>query len=267
MKKDTAKMAERATLEDGTHTFTLCEHIARYVFAGKFVAGKSILDIACGTGYGSSYLFNKGANTVVGADYSDEALEYGRLHYQKDGLEFIWCDAQQMVFPDNSFDVIVSFETIEHLERYEDYLKECKRVLKADGTFICSTPNIDGGFGYKNPWHLREFSLIEFNELMSRYFGEVVLYGQTFIKKEEEFKKESIKRLAFIIRLIPMPIKNFLKKLILPEQFLFTSLSEVCPGFADGVDDALDKKYAPSLLNQSSPLCRIMIAVAKKRVE
>lgn len=173
MKGNMEKMVERVTAEEETPASTLYEHIGRYVFAARFVEGKAILDIACGSGYGSGYLINKGAKKVVGADYSEETIEYARLHYQKDGLSFLCSDAQQMQFPDNSFDVVVSFETIEHLERYEDFLKECKRMLKDGGIFICSTPNRKGRFGYKTLWHLREFSPEEFYELIARYFAEV----------------------------------------------------------------------------------------------
>ena len=266
-KTNIENLLEGVSPEERIPSFTLWEHIARYVFAAQFIEGKTILDIACGTGYGASYLMNKGTKMVVGADYLEQAIEYARLHYQKDGLYLLRSDAQQMPFLNSSFDVIVSFETIEHLERYEDFLRECKRVLKTNGIFICSTPNRDGRFGYKNPFHLREFSAEEFYELIARYFREVKLCGQGFLKKTDIVKRESIRRLGPIIRFIPKPIKDFLKRFIQPEQCLFTSLAEVCPNFPRGNDEIVEGKYIPSLLTQDLPLCRGMIAVARKRDE
>ncbi len=265
MKGNLGKMVERLLVEERVPAFCVSEHVARYAFAGQFVEGKAVLDIACGDGYGASYLMNKGAKKVVGGDYSEEAIEYARRHYQKDGLNFLRLDAQEMPFANNSFDVVVSFETIEHLERYEDFLKGCRRVLKDDGIFICGTPNIKAGFGYKYPFHFKEFSLEEFNELIARHFAEVELYGQSFLNKADMIKRESIRRLGFIFCFIPYSVKGFLKRFIPPKLGLIASLAEVYPDFARGVDETLDKKYIPSLLSQGSPLCREMFAVSRKR--
>ncbi len=241
----------------------LWQHLARYVFAAQFVEGKAVLDIACGNGYGSSCLISKHALNVVGGDNSEAAISFAQHHYQTDGLCFLSCDAQQMQFADNSFDVVVSMETIEHLERYEDFLKECRRVLKDDGLFICSTPNRKALFGIKNPWHFREFSLDEFYELIGRYFAHVELYGQGFLKKREAIKRESIRRLGPVIRFIPQPIKSLPRRFIYPEAYRFASLAEVYPNFTLGLEEQIDKQYMPFLLCQGSPLCRVMIAVAK----
>ena len=95
------------------------EHMGRYIFASRFVKDKIVLDLACGAGYGSSYLYQKGAKIVVGGDYSSLAIEHAKAHYaQQDGLFFIRFDATQLPFKDEVFDVIASFETIEHLRAY-----------------------------------------------------------------------------------------------------------------------------------------------------
>lgn len=117
------------------------DHLGRYAFAAEFVKEKVVLDVACGSGYGSAYLFDKGAKMVVGGDISSEAMEDARVSYVRPGVEFLLLDATKLPFADNSFEAIVSMETIEHLGQYQDYLSECKRVLKGGGVFICSTPN------------------------------------------------------------------------------------------------------------------------------
>jgi len=116
-------------------------HLARYAFAAEFVKGKVVLDVACGWGYGSRFLFDKGARIVVGGDISAEAVECAQTFWRRQGTEFIVLDATRLPFADNSFDAIVSMETIEHLEQYKDFLSECNRVLEKGGVFICSTPN------------------------------------------------------------------------------------------------------------------------------
>ena len=144
-----AKTSWRLSVEERVHIFSLYEHIAKYVFAAQFVEGKVVLDISCGIGYGSSDLMNKAPKVVIGGDNSVKAIEYKRLHYPKDELHFLCLEAQQMPFRDNSFDIAVSLETIERLERYEDFLKECNRKVKEGGIFIRSTPNREGGSATK----------------------------------------------------------------------------------------------------------------------
>lgn len=258
------KVAERLSLDEQFKESLLWEHIGRYVFAAQFVEGKVVLDIACGTGYGASYLMNKGAKMVVGGDYSEEAVQYAKLHYQRDNLRFLCADAQQMPFCDKFFDVIVSFETIEHLERYEDFLKGCKRVLKDDGIFICSTPNGKGRFGYKNPWHIREFSTEELYELLAKHFGEIRLYGQHYLTKTYISKQQTIMKLKPITSLIPQSVRNFFLKFIFPERRLTTSLAKVNPGCRAAFDEIVEERHIPSLLTQDSPLAEFTTAVVRK---
>ncbi len=93
------------------------------------------------------------------------------------------------LFADGFFDAIVSMETIEHLEQYQDYLAECKRVLKEGGLFICSTPLKYHDIpepAKPNPYHAHEFYLEEFQELLSHFFAEVQLYGQGYWSRYDQ---------------------------------------------------------------------------------
>lgn len=257
------KVRERMIPDERMSAFWLKQHIGRYVFAAQFANG-TVLDIACGPGYGANYLMNSGAKTVIGGDYSEQAIQYARLHYSQDGLSFLRLDAQQMPFRNNSFDVIVSLETIEHLERYQDFLHDCERTLKEDGIFICSTPNRKATYGSRDPYHFREFSVDELSELIARYFAEIKLYGQDFLKRAAILKRELLWRLTPIIHSIPASIQIPLRRLLFPENYL-VSLAEIDIDSKGAFHEILEEKYIPRLLTQSYPLPGTIVAVSRKR--
>jgi len=174
--------AERCSLTDAVPLFELQRHINAYIFASNFVKHKNVLDMASGEGTGSTYLINNDAKRVIGADVSKHALSQALLINTGKKAEFVLLNGQSIPFADNSFDVVVSFETIEHTHNPDMFLKECKRVIKNGGTIICSTPNksITSPF-FKtpvNPYHLKEFYAQEFYSLMSTHFINITAYGQ-----------------------------------------------------------------------------------------
>jgi ubiquinone/menaquinone biosynthesis C-methylase UbiE len=156
------------------------EHIARYRFAKDFVRGKRVLDIACGEGYGASSFAKAGAYSVVGVDISPEVCEHARGKY---GIDARTGDAQAIPLPDRSLDLVVSFETIEHVSAPAAFVRECSRVLVPDGTLIISTPNrpVYSGECTHNPFHQIEFNEEEFRDLLGSHFKAVRLYVQ-FLK-------------------------------------------------------------------------------------
>ena len=158
------------------------EHFARYRFARAHGPMEFVLDAACGTGYGTSFLTHK-ANFAVGIDRSHEAISFCRQHYRKPNLHFQVMDVEATAFKASSFDTVVSFETIEHLEDPEKYLWEMRRVLKPHGTLFISTPVkgiYDQTFLGENPFHLHESEVDEFTQLLSAQFHIKSLYGQPF---------------------------------------------------------------------------------------
>ena len=168
-----------------THYVTFQEHICRYAFASKFVRNKVVLDLACGSGYGSNYSLKKNAKEVVGGDVSKHALEHARKHYREHGLNFVRLDATSLPFLHDSFDVIISLETIEHIKEYRMFLSECRRVLREKGVLICSTPNKEmySPFTEKplHPFHVHEFYIMELYELLKEYFMDIMFFGQHFL--------------------------------------------------------------------------------------
>lgn len=157
---------------------TFWEHVYRYAFASRFVKDKRVLDIACGEGYGAAALQKAGAIQVTGVDVSEEACRHAHRKY---ALDVRLGNAEQIPLADNSVDVIVSFETIEHLNDPNRFLDECVRVLTPHGKLIVSTPNkgvYSWPAGAPNPHHRSELTEHEFMAALQSRFRQVVFYTQ-----------------------------------------------------------------------------------------
>ena len=157
---------------------TFWEHAYRYAFASRFVAGKRVLDIACGEGYGAAALQKTGAIQVIGVDISEPACFHARNKY---GLDARLGGAEQIPLPDNSVDVVVSFETIEHVHDPGRFLDECARVLGLGGRLIISTPNKEvytGQLSTLNRHHCSEMTEEEFASAVRSRFQDVRFFTQ-----------------------------------------------------------------------------------------
>ena len=159
------------------------EHWHRYAFARRWVDGKRVLDVACGEGYGSA-LLSQAAAQVVGVDIAEEAVAHARAAYaSRPNLRFEHGSATALPLPDASVDVVVSFETIEHLAGPDQprMLAEIARVLTADGVLVLSAPNpveYSQATGYRNPFHLHEPEREELDALLAPLFPVRHWYGQ-----------------------------------------------------------------------------------------
>jgi O-antigen biosynthesis protein len=145
------------------------EHIVRYEFVAPLAKGKTVLDIACGSGYGTKVLALAGAQKAIGMDIDETAVAYAQSNYNHPNIEFRAGSATKTGVEDKSIDFISSFETIEHITDQETYLEEMCRILKDDGLVFVSTPNREV-YKEKNPFHVKEFSLDEFKEILGKYF-------------------------------------------------------------------------------------------------
>lgn len=150
-------------------------HLNRYLTTKQYVRGKRVLDIACGEGYGSKLMKNWGAASVVGVDTSEEALTVANNYFSGEGISFLNHTAEELPFENDSFDVVVSFETVEHLDHPENFLREVARVVKFDGVVLISCPNdpyySKNDPAFSNPFHKHAFNFFEFKELTEHYLG------------------------------------------------------------------------------------------------
>lgn len=157
------------------------EHLHRYAWCLPLIEGRAVLDIACGEGYGSAIMARR-AGSVVGVDISPEAVDHASKAYGGlANLAFRVGDAAEIPLPNDSVDVVVSFETIEHHDRHQEMMREIRRVLRPDGILIISSPNrtvYSELAGHHNEFHVKELNFDEFDQVLKQQFHNVSYFGQ-----------------------------------------------------------------------------------------
>jgi SAM-dependent methyltransferase len=152
------------------------EHLARYLWTSQLGEGRRVLDAGCGLGYGAALLARSGAAEVVGIDIAEEVVEaIGAA--APDGVRFAVADVRELPFEEASFDLIVCFEVIEHIDGQEQALDELKRVLAPGGLLAISSPNPDI-YVEGNPHHVHELRPDELSQLLGARFPAVALFQQ-----------------------------------------------------------------------------------------
>ncbi|MCR5220503.1 MAG: class I SAM-dependent methyltransferase [bacterium] len=158
------------------------EHYHRYFFALPLVQGKRVLDIASGEGYGSHILAREAA-FVTGVDIAEEAVAWSAEQYSCENIRFLRGSVTGIPLDDASVDVVVSFETLEHVAEQEQkvMLREIRRVLVPGGLLILSTPNVDIFDSASNHFHVKELCLDEFLSLLDDHFAHRAVLGQKLL--------------------------------------------------------------------------------------
>jgi ubiquinone/menaquinone biosynthesis C-methylase UbiE len=157
------------------------EHLARYAFASRF-AGRRILDLGCGAGYGTAELATNAA-FAAGIDVAPDAIAHARSHYPLPNTRFLLGSATAIPFAARSFDLITAFEVIEHLADWRSLLDEARRVIAPNGVFLVSTPNRlyyaeSRAKEGPNPFHVHEFQFAEFRQALTEFFPNVIILLQ-----------------------------------------------------------------------------------------
>jgi SAM-dependent methyltransferase len=159
------------------------EHVHRYAFACRYARGKRVLDVACGEGYGSALVATV-AREVTGVDIDGPTIAHAREAYASHrNLQFVEGSAAKLPMADASVDVVVSFETIEHLDTVDQprMLAEFSRVLTDDGVLVLSAPNrteYSEARGYVNPYHRHEHDRAELERLVRVTFPAIAWHAQ-----------------------------------------------------------------------------------------
>lgn len=183
----------------GIHGNIEIEHLHRYLLARGIASEKIVLDIACGEGYGSSLLATV-AKSVIGIDISETAINHAMAKYKKNNLQFMEGDCTSIPLPDKSIDLVVSFETIEHIQNQEQMISEIVRVLKPNGLLLISSPDkyhYSIETGVNNPFHIKELYEQEFKHMIattfknSVFWGQRVIYGSSILLESIQSKSKS----------------------------------------------------------------------------
>jgi SAM-dependent methyltransferase len=160
----------------------LYEHLHRYFFAADVADGKRVLDLGSGEGYGSAILAER-AKQVVGVDIDARAIEHASTNYQMDNLVFRQASVLELDdLADASFELVVCYEVIEHIAEHDELLSLVRRVLAPGGLLLVSTPDREVYSEeprYHNPFHVKELSRGEFEDLLDRFFTNHDLWVQS----------------------------------------------------------------------------------------
>ena len=183
--------AERTSEKNNADKPLLSRLLFAYNEAKQYIKDKEVLEIGCGEGYGASIL-SPLAKKYTGIDkYKTANTENLK------GVDFIQMTVPYLNgFKDNTFDVIVSFQVIEHIKQDDIYISEIYRVLKPGGLAILTTPNIEMSVT-RNPFHVREYKIAEFNKLLSTKFKDFDIegvYGDNLVNELFEKNRESVKK-------------------------------------------------------------------------
>lgn len=155
-------------------------HLKAYEEVAKRARDRTVLEIGCNTGYGTKLVSNC-CRRIIGVDLSLNALRVAATKYADVNIAYLLVDGFKLPFRDGEFDLVISFQVIEHISNYKTYLSELKRVLSPSGTVIFTTPNarvrLDPGMKPWNEFHVREFIAEELSELLREWFDDVEIQG------------------------------------------------------------------------------------------
>lgn len=199
------------------------KHLAEYDFAKEYVKDKAVLEVGCGTGYGAHYV-SKYAREAVAVDISNDAIQYSRSQYDEKNLCFKELSGSELPFDDSSFDTVLSFHVIEHLEKntVTQWLSEINRVLKDEGVFIVSTPNKKLRLlPLQKPWnveHKTEYSCGELTKLLNGIFADVEIYGLSANEEIRTIERDRVRQkpahvyilrpLSRVLSHLPLPVRT-----------------------------------------------------------
>jgi 2-polyprenyl-3-methyl-5-hydroxy-6-metoxy-1,4-benzoquinol methylase len=194
-------------------------HIATYRYCINYVAGKKVLDYGCGSGYGTA-LISDSCLQITGIDVSSEAIAHAKDHYNASNLSYLKVERAEdasLPFPDASFEVVLSFQVIEHVQDVSVYLQEIERVLVPGGHVIIATPDRSSRlFSFQKPWnmwHLREYTQNQLNNTLAKRFSNVNVKQIGGRKDVLEIELNRTSKLKWIMLPFTLPfIPEFVRK-------------------------------------------------------
>jgi len=196
-------------------------HLAAYHYAASLAKGRRVLDAGCGEGFGTQTLAGV-AREVVGIDYSSDAISYCSQKWNKPNLSFVHVDLTEPGAYDETFDLVLNFQVLEHIEVEKPFLEGLRARIAPGGMLMLNTPNRLRTFS-ENPYHVREYTADELRELLLGVFSEVQMLGMHGNAKVEEFDRGREAAVKRILRFDPLGIRNLLPEAIV--KFAFAKLA------------------------------------------
>lgn len=188
----------------------------RYYWAGEYCRGRDVLEVACGSGQGVGYLASL-SRSVTAGDYSAALLAIARRHYAS-RIRFHQFDAQELPFPERSFDVVIIFEALYYIPHPERFFAEAKRVLRPGGVLLIATANKDLFDFNPSPRSVTYFGVVEFERELARHGFSCRCWGDTPLERVSLVQRilRPVKAFAVRFHLIPssMAGKKLLKRLV-----------------------------------------------------
>ena len=194
-------------------------HVATYKYALSYVEKKKVLDYGCGSGYGTALISNACSN-IIGVDISSEAILHAKTNFSASNLSFSQVEKSEkspLPFPNSSFDTVLSFQVIEHVNDVGAYLHEIERVLVPGGSVLIATPDRSNRlFSFQKPWnmwHLREYTQSQLRDELTAYFTNVKVLQTGGRKDVLSVELSRTKRLRWLLLPVTLPfVPEFIRK-------------------------------------------------------
>ncbi len=200
-------------------------HRQRYEFASRFVKGKRVLNVGCGPGYAEEILLKYEPEKIVSIDYDKNLIKVLNDKNRNAKVFYKELNAEQLQNIEEKFDLIISFENIEHLPDPVKFLQALQYVIHPEAVLLISTPNAlhysrKPGGEYKNPFHIQEWIFSEFVALLTPYTKSLQTMGQVVNVQEHAFEviENSLRSIdsfwlirleKYIRRLMKYPVPEF----------------------------------------------------------
>lgn len=200
--------AERVSQNDRSDNYVFQRSLLAYRRAAEIVGG-SVLEIGTGSGYGIEAIAPSAAQFTT-VDKTETSTDTSELP----NVEFHRMTVPPIGFESNSFDFVIAFQVIEHIRDDVEFVKEVHRVLKPGGRFIVSTPNASMSLT-RNPWHVREYRIDEFDRMLGNYFPEIERYGVFGGEKAMAYYEKNRASVRRLLRLDPFDLQHKLPRWML----------------------------------------------------